>query len=196
LGRVPLCSSRWVTTTSTAPAACGGVIAVIDVALTTVTPVAGVSPRFTVAPAWNPVPVMLTAVPPPIGPELGEIAVTVGTELDPDVYVNPSVRLPLCVSGLVTTTSTVAAACAAVVAVIKVAFTTVTPVAAVPPRLTVAPARNPVPVIVTAVPPLVVPEMGDIPVRVGAGLEPPSPLPLNVAICITQLPEPLGAVAL
>ena len=68
-----------------------------------------------------------------------------------------------------TTTLTAPAACAGVVAVIEVLFTTVIPVAAVPPRLTVAPVRKPVPVIVTAVPPLVLPEDGETLVTVGAG---------------------------
>ena len=56
-------------------------------------------------------------------------------------------------------------------AVIDVPVTTMTPVAAVPPTLTVAPARNPVPVMVTAVPPLIVPEFGEMEVTVGAGVE-------------------------
>jgi hypothetical protein len=56
------------------------------------------------------------------------------------------------------------------VAVIEVLLTTVTPVAAVPPRLTVAPARKPVPVIATDVPPLAVPVLGVIRLIVGAGL--------------------------
>jgi len=43
-----------------------------------------------------------------------------------------------------------------------VALTTVTAVAAVPPNVTVAPEANPVPVIVTAVPPAVVPDFGEI----------------------------------
>ena len=73
---------------------------------------------------------------------------------------------------MVTTTFTAPAACAGVVAVIEVLFTTVTPVADVPPSLTVAPARNPVPVMVTAVPPAVVPEFGVIALTVGAGLVP------------------------
>ena len=71
---------------------------------------------------------------------------------------------------LVTTTFTVPAACAGVVAVIEVLLTTVTFVAATPHMLTVAPARNPVPVIVTAVPPLVLPEFGEIVFTVGGGL--------------------------
>ena len=70
-----------VTTTLTAPAACAGVVAVIDVLLTTVTPVAAVPPSFTVAPARKPVPVMVTAVPPFAVPELGVIALTVGAGL-------------------------------------------------------------------------------------------------------------------
>ena len=69
-----------------------------------------------------------------------------------------------------TITATAPAACGGVFAVMLVAFTTVTPVAAVPPRLTVAPVRKPVPVMVTAVPPLVVPEVGDIAMTAGAGL--------------------------
>ena len=68
-------------------------------------------------------------------------------------------------------TFTAPAAWAAVVAVIDVLLPSVTPVAAVPPRLTVAPARKPVPVIVTAVAPLIVPELGMIEVTVGAGLD-------------------------
>jgi hypothetical protein len=99
------------------------------------------------------VPVMVTAVPPAGVPDAGEIPVSVGAEFDTAVYVNPCVNVPLWVSLLVTVTSTVPAACAGVMAVIDVLFITVTPVACVPPRLTVAPARNPVPVIVTAVPP-------------------------------------------
>jgi len=47
---------------------------------------------------------------------------------------------------------------------------TLTPVAAVPPKLTVAPARKPVPVMVTPVPPLAGPEFGAIELTVGAGI--------------------------
>ena len=91
---------------------------------------------------------------------------------------------------MVTITLTAPAECAVVVAVIVVLLTTVTPVAAVPPRLTVAPARNPVPVMLTAVPPVVVPEVGEIDVTVGAGLPPePCPLARNVAICMTHALE-------
>ena len=66
-------------------------------------------------------------------------------------------------------TSTLAdpAACAEVTAVMEVALTTVTPVAAMPPIVTPVAPVKPVPVIVTFVPPAVVPELGEIPVTVG-----------------------------
>src|ERR1700690_1130196 len=86
------------------------------------------------------------------------------------VYVYPLVKVPLLASLLVTNTFTAPAACAAVVAVIDVLLTTLTPVAAVPPRLTVAPDRKPVPAMVTDEPPFAVPVFGVIEVTVGAGL--------------------------
>jgi hypothetical protein len=46
-------------------------------------------------------------------------------------------------------------------------FTTVTAVAAVPPKVTVAPAKKPVPEIVTAVPPAIGPLLGTTEVTVG-----------------------------
>src|SRR5712692_10179643 len=101
---------------------------------------------------------MVTAVPPAAGPLLGLTLVTVGAV--GDVYVNPLVSVPLCVSGLVTTTFTAPAAWAAVVAVIWVALTTTTFVAAVPPNITVAPITKFVPVMVTAVPPAAAPLLG------------------------------------
>ena len=57
-------------------------MAVIEVLFTNATLVADVPPSFTVAPDRNPVPVMVTLVPPLVGPELGVIAVTVGAGLD------------------------------------------------------------------------------------------------------------------
>ena len=83
--KVPLWPSVFVTTTLLEPAECAAVVAVIDVLLATVTPVAEVPPIFTVAPDWKPVPVMVTAVPPLIVPELGLIELTVGAggELEP-----------------------------------------------------------------------------------------------------------------
>ena len=75
--RLPFCPLT-VTVTVAAPAACAGVVAVIRVALTTTTFVAGAPPNVTVAPAATFVPVIVTAVPPAIGPLFGEKLVTVG----------------------------------------------------------------------------------------------------------------------
>ena len=155
---------------------------------------AAVPPIVTVAPATNPVPVMVRGVPPAAGPEFGETLVTVGAGFG-FTYVYPLDSVPLCVSLLVTTTFPAPAAWAAVVAVIDVLFTTVTLVAAVPPIVTLAPARNPVPAIVTGVPPAVVPDDGEIVFTVGAGLA-TWPLPRNVAICIIQAAELTVPVAL
>ena len=66
-----------VTFTSTVPVPAGDV-AVIDVAETTVKPVALVAPNVTAVAPVNPVPVIVTSVPPPPGPDVGEIDVTVG----------------------------------------------------------------------------------------------------------------------
>src|SRR6266550_7068926 len=69
-----------VTTTFTAPTPWAGVLAVIFVELTTTTLVALLPPNVTVAPAWNPVPLMVIDVPPFGGPLLGTmlVIVTVG----------------------------------------------------------------------------------------------------------------------
>src|SRR2546428_14007833 len=60
------------------PAGWAGVVALICVALMRVTPVAALPPTATVAVASKLVPVMVMAVPPAVGPELGLTAVTVG----------------------------------------------------------------------------------------------------------------------
>jgi hypothetical protein len=51
----------------------------------------------------------------------------------------------------------------------EVLLATFTLVAGVPPKLTAAPAAKPVPVMVTAVPPLVVPAFGETELIVSAG---------------------------
>ncbi len=55
-----------------------GAVAVIWVALLTVKPVAGVSPKFTAVAPERLAPVMITLVPPVAGPAVGEIELTVG----------------------------------------------------------------------------------------------------------------------
>ena len=71
-------------------------------------------------------------------------------------------------TGVVTTTETVPAACAGVVQVIVVLFTTVTFIAAEPPKVTLLAPINEVPVKVTFVPPVAGPVAGATLVSVGA----------------------------
>ena len=168
----------FVTRTLTAPAACAGVVAVIVVPLRTATPLAGLPPRLTVAPAAKLVPVIVTAVPPEVRPALGVTLLTVGAV---KLYVNALESAPFCPSGLVTVTATVPAAPAGVVAVMVVPLTTATAVAALLPRLTVAPATKLAPLIVIAVPPIVEPDAGVTLATVGAGnmyVKPPERVPL------------------
>ena len=159
--RLPLCPPL-VTVTVTGPAVPAGVVAVMLVLLTTVTFVAAVLPKVTVAPEAKLVPVMVTEVPPAVEPLLGLTLVTVGVT----TYVNPPVRLPLC-PDCVTVTLTAPALLAGVVAVMVVLLTTVTLVAGAVPNVTVAPEAKLVPVMVTAVPPAVEPLLGLTPVTVG-----------------------------
>ena len=131
-----------------------GVVAVIVVLFTTTMFVAAVPPNVTVAPVAKFVPVIVTAVPPLVVHCSGAL-LSVGTT----TYVNAWSDFRLAgdrdrhrhCSGLP----------AGVVAVIGCLSTTTTFVAAVPPNLTVAPAAKFVPMIVTAVPPIVVPLFGD-----------------------------------
>lgn len=77
------------------------------------------------------------------------------------------VRLPLRPPGLVTVTVAAPEVPAGVVAVICVALTTTTLVADAVPIVTVAPATNLVPAIVTDVPPAIGPLFGEILLTVG-----------------------------
>ena len=66
-----------MTVTSTVPATRAGAIAVICVAESTVKEDALVVPNFTAVTPVNPVPLIVTEVPPAVGPTLGLTAVTV-----------------------------------------------------------------------------------------------------------------------
>ena len=68
-----------VTVISTMPPEPEGDVAVIEVALTTVTLVALLAPNFTPVAPVKFVPVMVTAVPPALDPPFGDTAVTAGT---------------------------------------------------------------------------------------------------------------------
>ena len=154
-----------VTVTLTTPAALAGEVAVILVALTTVKGVAPVVPNVTAVAPVNHVPVIVTTVPPDVVPYVGEIPVTVGSGT---AYVNwLAAEFALVPPGVVTVTSTTPAALAGEVAVILVALTTVKVVAPMVQNVTFVTPVNPVPVIVTTVPPLTGPLAGDKPVIVG-----------------------------
>lgn len=99
---VPLCVSRFVTTTLTAPAARAVVVPVMLVPFT-VSTVTAEPPSEAVAPVWNPVPPIVIDVPPAVGPLLGVIEATVGAGA---TYVKQPVHVALCASGFVTVTST------------------------------------------------------------------------------------------
>jgi hypothetical protein len=77
LVKLPLCPLT-VTVTVTAPALPAGAVAVIEVLLTTTTLVAAVPPNVTVAPVAKFVPVIVTPVPPAVGPLFGDTLLTVG----------------------------------------------------------------------------------------------------------------------
>jgi hypothetical protein len=142
------------TVTSTVPADPAGDTAVIDDALTTVYEVAAVVPNITLLAPINPVPVIVTDVPPAVLPVDGEIAVTVGA------YVNWSSGLvgdvPM---EVVTTTSTVPLP-AGDVAVMVELFTTWKVAAATVPNFTDVAPPKPLPEMVTDVPPAAGPVFG------------------------------------
>ncbi len=80
---VPTERPALVTTTSAGPAVWAGAVAVMVVLLTTVTLTAMI-PTVTVAPARNPVPLIMIRVGRTVEPVDGEIAVTLGTLGVPD----------------------------------------------------------------------------------------------------------------
>src|SRR5205823_3600146 len=67
-----------VIVTSTVPGEGEGVTAVVCVGELTVTLAAAAKPKAPLAPAMKLVPVIVTDVPPPVGPELGDSDVTAG----------------------------------------------------------------------------------------------------------------------
>src|SRR5271165_2469293 len=149
-----------VTVTSTVPGDSGGETAVIDVSEFTLKLAAGTAPKATAVEPVNWIPEMVTAVPPAIGPELGETPLTMGA----NVYVKVSAGLAEDVpSGLVTVTSTVPAfppAAGGAVAVSDVSELTVNPVAGTPPKSTAVVPVNAAPLMVTDVPPVTGPSGG------------------------------------
>jgi hypothetical protein len=173
--QLPLWPSGFVTTAATAPAACAVVVPVMLVALIVDT-FTGDPPKDTLEPLWKPVPAIVSAVPPALGPLFGVTELTVGAA----TYVKHPVHVALCASGFVTITLTAPAACAVVVPVIEVA-SIVTTVRADPPNETVAPDTKPLPLIVTDVPPAAFPLFGATDVTAGAARYVKQPM--HVAFC-------------
>ena len=139
---------EFVTVTSAIPTAPAGAVAVMEVELTTVTPVALVPPNLTAAPVVVKfVPLMVTTVPPVVGPELGDTPTTVGTaEAE---YVNWSFADVAEVPPAVVTVISTVLAPTGDTAEIDVAEFTVKLSAALPPKLTADAPEKLVPVIAT-----------------------------------------------
>jgi len=79
LGLLSLMPADVLIVTPTEPAlTAAGLVAVIEVLLFTVKLVAGVVPKLTAVAPVNPVPVILTVVPPVVGPPGGLTPLTVG----------------------------------------------------------------------------------------------------------------------
>ena len=157
-----------VTLTSTVPTVPGGEMTMMWASSVTVTGlVLDTEPNLTAVTKVNPVPVIVTAVPPLAGPLVGAMPLTVGAA----TYVNWSAGvIALVPPGVMTLTSTVPAVPAGEVAVILVAEFTVKAVAAVFPKLTAVTSINPVPLIVTAVPAAKGPCAGEMLVIIGAAI--------------------------
>ncbi len=158
-----------VSVTLTAPADPAGAVTVSDVALAAVT-VAALDPKSTVLPAVvvaNPVPVMVTVVPPAVEPLVGLIDVIAGGGVT-YVYVAAFDVPP----AVVTVTLTAPAAPAGAVTVMEVAVGVPVTVALELPNATASPeavVEKLVPVMVTVFPPAVEPLVGLIDVIVGTG---------------------------
>ena len=145
-----------------------------------------------------PVPVIVTVVPPATGPAAGVMPVMTGT----GSYVNWSAEEDALVPpGVMTVTSTVPGACAGETAIRVVAEVTVTLLALEVPKSTVAPVTNPVPVIVTEVPPATGPAVGTMLVTVGTGSyvnwspDEVELVPPGVVTVTSTVPVPAGETA-
>ena len=153
-----------VTATLLAPAVPAGVLAVIEVPLTTTKLVAATPPKVTLLAPVKFAPLMVTVVPPNVVPEFGDRLAMVGAGV---TYVNAlgKVAAPPTV---VTTTFCAPTVPAGVTAVrdVPAPFTT-TLVAAAPPTVTVALVKF-VPVIVIGVAPSADPDVGVTSAIVGA----------------------------
>ena len=152
-----------MTVISTVPVPAGAV-AVICVALLTVKPLALPPPNLTAVAPDRLAPVMITLLPPVAGPEVGEILLTVGAA----IYVYWSAALVALVPPPVVIRTSTVPLPAGAVAVICVALRTLKPVAAVAPKVTAVAPLKLVPEMITVVPPVAGPDVGEMLVTVGA----------------------------
>src|SRR5207302_848471 len=148
-----------VTVMCTVPASSAGDTAVITwsgVFTSLVKDAASVDPNFTDVAPVKPVPVIVTVVPPAVGPAVGLTEVTVGASRYKNSSETDVADVPPTV---VTRTCTGPAACGGAVAVICPSLSTVKD-ADVEPKLTSVAPVNPEPEIVTIVPPALGPAVG------------------------------------
>jgi len=141
------------------------VISVLD---TTVKLVAATAPKATRVAPLNPVPVMVTVVPPVVGPDAGVTAVVTATGASAlnSLKAAPAMLVP---PAVVTYTGCGPGSWAGVTAVTTVSDTTVKRAATAVPKRTFPVPMNPDPVIVTKVPPASGPEAGATDVTTGVG---------------------------
>src|SRR6266849_10407591 len=149
---------------STVPAEWLGEVAVILVNEFTVYELAAMVPNLTAETLEKFVPLIVTEVPPPVGPAFGLIDVTVGTPMKVTWSADPVADVP---PGVVTVISTVPADSAGDVAVILIDEFTVKELAEKVPNLTNDAFKKFVPLIVTDVPPWIGPEVGLMLVTLG-----------------------------
>jgi len=156
-----------VNVTAIVPAACAGVTTVIEVSLVFVIDVPAVPPNVTADVPVKFVPVIVTVVPPAIGPAANPVAASTDEIVGVPINLNPP-ELVAVPPAVVNATSLAPAVPDGVVTVTEVALTLVSEVPALPSKVTLVVADKLVPVIVTVVDPAVGPLDGDTELIVGA----------------------------
>ena len=158
---VGLVRDEAVTVTLTVEAAWAGATALITCEDSTWTTGAATLQKWTVAPLVNPIPVRVTIVPPAVVPLVGEMEATTGnsavTRLKANLLAPERLLLP---AEVMTVTPTVAACSAGEIAAINVEEITRKLSALAAPKSTALVPMNPVPAIITLVPPAVEPLEG------------------------------------
>src|SRR2546421_2532343 len=185
MGLVP---SGPLTLTSTVPAGPAGEIAVIELSELTVKPSTSVVPNSTAVVPMKPAPRIITVVPPPTGPLVGDTSSKAGR------YRNWSTELvPLVPSGVVTVTSTVPLP-GGDLATMLVADCSVKVTASTEPNLTEPAPRKWAPVIATEVPPVRGPSLGFTPATIGVFADSACTTAVRAEVAGAEAPPALDAV--